>query len=294
MVGQDEVVRSLKQVLKDKGKRAFLFHGPSGTGKTTIARIIAAQLECEHIIEVDGATYSGVEPMRELTRSLQYCAVGANPSKVVILDEVHRVSAAAWDSLLKSVEEPPKHVTWCLCTTEFTKVPKTIQTRCVCYLLSPVGRDTLYDFLIKIADAEKLSTPDDVIYLVAEKAGGSPRQALSYLAQVHGCVDRIEAAALLHEAQEDDDAIRDLCEGLLQQMDWKKAQDHIKALEGLNAESIRLSCMAYLTKVLQNSGGSDKAVRVLNIMRSFYQPWPSTPMAYPLIMTLAELVFEQN
>src|SRR3989304_1453147 len=133
VIGQIEIVKSLQNLIETgKMPKSFLFTGPSGTGKTTLARIIANKLGCDiqNIIEVDAATNTGVEDMRVLCEGLRYPAFGLTTVKVAIVDECQEISKSSWSSLLKIIEEPPSHLYFVFCTTEPSKVLDTIKTRC--------------------------------------------------------------------------------------------------------------------------------------------------------------------
>ncbi len=116
VVGQDAVVKSLQQAVKNNAGHTFLFTGLSGVGKTTLARITAATVGCvsSNLIEIDAATHTGVDDMRDVTFSLKYKPIGVGSVKVIIVDECHMLSKSAWNSLLKVLEEPPAWVYWML------------------------------------------------------------------------------------------------------------------------------------------------------------------------------------
>ena len=154
MLGQNAVVQSL-QHFEQSGTwpHTFLFTGPSGCGKTTLARIIARKVGCQrqNLLEVDAATHTGIDAMRELADQLQYRGIGGDV-KVAIIDECHALSKQSWQSLLKIVEEPPNHVYFVFCTTETGKVPNTISTRAASYTLGPLPQDAIVQFVEDIAD----------------------------------------------------------------------------------------------------------------------------------------------
>jgi DNA polymerase-3 subunit gamma/tau len=123
VIGQDNVVRSLQSIGKKKDTQVFLFSGPSGCGKTTLSRILAKMygVEDNSVLEIDAASRTGVDDMRQLQEIVQYRPFGDSGKRAIILDECHRLSKNAWDSLLKVLEDPPAHIVWCFCTTELIK-----------------------------------------------------------------------------------------------------------------------------------------------------------------------------
>ena len=295
VLGQDAVVRSLRKVVKDKRARAFMFVGPSGTGKTTLARILSREFSggklegsrTVNLIEHDGASKSGADDIRALLTSLQYRAIGESPVKFVILDEVHRLSAAAWTVLLKPVEEPPAHVYYAFCTTELGKIPKAIITRCLRYDLKPVKEELILDLLVRVVDTEKLQISDDIIEAVVESAAGSPRQALVNLEAVSSARSLVDAQTLLRSGGQNKELI-DLARFLVggKAHTWAEALKYLKALEGLEAESCRIMLVNYFASVLLNTKKDEVAVSLLSLIEAFSKPYNTSDKMAPFLLSL--------
>jgi DNA polymerase-3 subunit gamma/tau len=181
--GQDHIVKVLEGSLKlDKIGHAYLFSGPRGTGKTTIARIFARALGCSQndIIEIDAASNNGVDDIRDLKD-----AVGSlpfdSPKKVYIIDEVHMLSKSAFNALLKTLEEPPSHVVFVLATTELHKVLPTVVSRCQSFVFKSPTENVLIEMIKNIAKQEGYTVEDDAAQLIAMLGNGSFRDTQGVL-----------------------------------------------------------------------------------------------------------------
>ncbi len=290
---QSAVCKSISIALKKKRGRSFLLSGPSGVGKTTIGRIIAKEIGCKSfdLIEVDGASTTGIDAMRELTTHLLYKSIGGSP-RVVIIDECHAVSAQAFKSLLKILEEPPENVYWILCTTVLSKVPKEVRTRCLDYVLKPVSRTTILELLVEIAKAERLPIRKnkDALAEIADAAEGSPRQALSMLARCGHLKDEDEVRALCTgEVGTSKEAI-DLCRVLMKGASWRDLCTCIGKIES-SPESVRIIVLRYMTTVAIK--GKDPQ-RMLSIMDEFSQPFLDREGKAPLLLAAGRLCFDHD
>ena len=208
VVGQEHVVRTLRNAIEqDRVHHAYLFVGSRGTGKTSMAKILAASLNCEHggptvqpcgtcdscrsiadatsldVIEMDAASNNSVDDIRDLREKVAYAPVSGR-HKVYILDEAHMLTPAAWNAFLKTLEEPPPHTVFVLATTEANKVLPTVVDRCHRFDFARPTQQQISSVLRRAADAESLSIPDEAVALIARSATGSFRDALGTLEQL--------------------------------------------------------------------------------------------------------------
>ena len=184
--GQDHVVKVLESAIaNNKPHHAYLFTGSRGIGKTSIARIFAKALgvEQEDIYEIDAASYTGVDNIRELTESAMTLPF-RSPYKIIILDEVHMLSKAAFNAFLKGLEEPPKHVIYILATTELNKIPETILSRCEIHMIKTPTVDILSAVVESVAKEEGITLSKDVARVIAMSGDGSFRDTLGALQKV--------------------------------------------------------------------------------------------------------------
>jgi DNA polymerase-3 subunit gamma/tau len=208
VLGQQAVTRTLKNALKSKRiAQAFVFSGPRGCGKTTTARILARALSCVKgptpepcgvcepcveiaenrdidVLEIDAATHTGVENVREVIVEGLAIAPVRNRYKIFIIDEVHMLSGSSFNALLKSIEEPPPHVIFMMATTEQHKIPDTVLSRSQVYEFKTISVKTVAEQLRKIAGEEKIEIPDEGLMLLARAGEGSMRDSLSAFDQV--------------------------------------------------------------------------------------------------------------
>ena len=211
LIGQDAMVKTLANAIeRDRIAHAFLLTGVRGVGKTTTARLVAKALNCtgpdgqggptiepcnvcencraiaegRHIdvIEMDAASHTGVEDVREIIDAVRYASVSAR-FKIYIIDEVHMLSKSAFNALLKTLEEPPEHVKFLFATTEVNKVPVTVLSRCQRFDLRRIPAETLVEHFAAVAKAEGVEVEPDALAMIARAAEGSARDGLSILDQ---------------------------------------------------------------------------------------------------------------
>jgi DNA polymerase-3 subunit gamma/tau len=208
VIGQQAVTRTLRNALSSRRlAQAFVFAGPRGVGKTTTARILAKALNCVNgptpdpcgqcdacveiaegrdidVLEIDAATHTGIDNVRDVIISGLAIVPVRDRSKIFIIDEVHQLSVPSFNALLKSIEEPPPHVVFMMATTELDKIPDTVLSRSQVYELRTIGTRAIAEQLRLIVDTEDIVIPDAALQLLARDAEGSMRDGLSKLDQV--------------------------------------------------------------------------------------------------------------
>lgn len=207
VIGQKPIVTILRNSIKnDKVGHAYIFAGTKGTGKTSIAKIFANAINCSNpvdgdvcsnclicqdfnskqtidVIELDAASNNGVEEIRKINDNISYLPAKLN-KKIYIIDEAHMLTTGAWNALLKTIEEPPRHVVFIFATTEIHKIPSTIISRCQCFQFNPIDKLVIINHLEQICDKEQIKFDLESLNAIYDITNGSLRDALSVLQQV--------------------------------------------------------------------------------------------------------------
>ncbi len=288
VVGQEHVTQTLRNsVVADRVAHAYLFCGPRGTGKTTTARLVAKALNCENedlnerpcddcrmchavnegrfmdLIEIDAASNTGVDDIRDLRDKINF-APAEGRKKVYIIDEVHMLSTAAFNALLKTLEEPPPHASFVLATTEEHKVPMTIKSRCQQFNFRLFSTREIIDRLKLLVEREGLNVEESVFSLVATHGAGSLRDSESLLDQLIGAPDETitleRAQAVLGTAASE--SVAELTDAILA-ADGQAglAIIHESLAVGADARQFARQMVTYLrTLLLLQTAGADVAV----------------------------------
>lgn len=292
--GQDDEVAKLQNVLAKGTSQAFVFVGPSGCGKTTLARIAAAHVGCDpaDVLDVDAATNSGADETRKLQDVMAYRPIGGGEKRAIIIDECHGLSQKAWDTLLKTIEEPHPHAYWFLCTTNPAKVPKTIMTRCVRIELRLLTDTELERVVNRVITKEELDIDDAVKGVIVSEAMGSARQALVNLAAAEHCTTRKEASKALRVLL-DSDPIRELCQFLLKPGSWPKAMAIVDKFpeEDRNYEGRRIVVCNYMGSVLRGAKSDDAATSALQILEAWSTPYNPSEGIAPFMLSIGRTMF---
>jgi DNA polymerase-3 subunit gamma/tau len=296
VIGQDHITKPIIAAYKAKRMpHKYLFYGPTGVGKTTIARIVGTMTGCSNddIIEIDASSNRGIDYMKKLISSLMYTSLGKTPTKMIIIDECQGLTGEAWNALLKMLEEPPKHVYIALCTTEFHKVPATIKGRCKKYALKEVSYKELCELIEQVADVEDINLPEDSVKLIARNASGCPREALVALDQCRDCESKEEVKKILLSYVSDRD-VKDLCRLVAGNMraNFKDVQKILNDLSDKNPESVRIVVASYLNKCILSATSKDQMMFFYKRLIEFSKPILGNQSFHEIVLNTISSIYE--
>jgi len=314
IAGQVHIVKTItNQIKSQKISHAYLFSGPRGVGKTTLARIFAKSINCKKmegsefepdnttneaieitngrsidVIEIDAASNTGVDNVREnIIENVQFRPTKL-PYKVFIIDEVHMLSTSAFNALLKTLEEPPQHAIFILATTEIHKLPKTIVSRCQIFQFEKLSFPVLKTYLQKIAEEEKITLEESLIDAIIYKSDGCARDAINLLDQIMSTGEKnitMELASVLLPSASKNDILE-----LLFSLSKKDLTESLNAIQAIQAQNIHVNysfeeCIAVLRHAL---------ILSINSADSEYIKLEYDQNAISLITRISELLSKQD
>jgi len=261
VIGNKETIKKLKTIFDRESKdypHSILFTGPSGCGKTTLARIVKDLVGCigSDFIEINASNARGIDTSREIIKQMQLSPM-YGPSRVYLLDEVHQGTRDFQNSLLKALEDTPKHVFFILCTTDPQKLLTTIKNRCSIFQVEKLSERQLESLVVEVLDSEGIDDiPKSAVKKIAEISEGCPRQALVILDQVIDLDPEEIDDAIKNLSISENKQVIDLCRALAKRAAWS---DVAKILKGLKEEPerVRQAVIGYVRTCILNNPEPD-------------------------------------
>jgi DNA polymerase-3 subunit gamma/tau len=279
--GNENLIDSIQTlVAKEDPPHAFLLTGPTGCGKTTIARIIASMLDCNggDLKEMDSAQFRGIDSVREIRSNSSYKALEGK-NRGWLIDECHKLTPDAQNAALKILEDPPPHVFFFLCTTEPEKLIDTIKGRCIVIKVQTLNDAEMFKLLREVARAEKVKLEQEIFDQIIQDSFGHPRNALNILEQVLSASPEKRLNVAKQTALEQTESIA-LCQALLKDSPWKMVSNILKGLSGLEPENVRRHVLGYCSAVLLNKDNPKAAIIIEAMIPSvYYTGWPGLVFA---------------
>lgn len=271
-LGQPEAVKILRKKIKGEGiPHVILIHGPYGTGKTSLAYLIAKYVGCSPLDfnEQNTADYRGVDSVREIRSTVNQSPIDGN-SRVWLLDEIHEATNIAQNALLKVLENPPDHAYFVLCTTDPQKLIEGIIQRCLVLRLKPISSSCMADIIMGVCKKERIKLSNDVLEKIVEYAEGSAREALQILDKVRGLTKEKEQLNAIEKASIKTQTILIARKLMDTRTKWRDIAPLLKELDGEDTEQIRYMVLGYAKSVLLKKDNA-RAFRMMELfLDNFY------------------------
>ena len=270
VVGNESAIKSLRKELEN-GSHVFLFVGNAGCGKTTLARIVAKEVGAGElsIKEINSADNRGIDTAREIMEQMRFNPVDGN-ALVWILDEMHMITTAGQNALLKALEDTPEHVYFMLCTTDPQKLIAPLKSRCSIINVKPLAEKEMLYLLKRTARAEGQKLPPEVYEKIIELAQGGSRKALKLLAKVLYLDSDEERLETLQQGEEADNVQSiELCRVLMKKgCSWSTIAPVLKGMDMADPEKVRMGVLGYMNSVLLSGKISKEAVSAIQAFGS--------------------------
>ena len=270
--GQPAVVKQMAAMVKGEVPHVIMFCGPSGTGKSTSAKILRTHLDCgDHdFMEIDAATNRGIDDIRSIKDRMNLSPLSGT-TRVWLLDEAHMLTREAQNALLLVLENPPPHVYFFISTTDEKKLLETVRSRCTVLKFSPVNAASMASLITDMAKAERIKVSEDVIEKIVECANGNARSAVTLLEKASRHKNEAEQLAAITAITEGSEGVINLCRLLIfgRKPTWSEVSSLLKTIEE-EPETVRRAVLGYTSSVMLGGKELSKCASVINAFRDPY------------------------